>query len=146
MSEDRSKVGHRAAHRTRLRLILALGFLLCLAAVALTNPSGFCSAKGRHLADKEYIIAGIEEIVKSSQHFSAPIRAYRSISEFQEINPSCCQLLRFGGTIAVSQLGFSVEVNVKYRDRSDTPALTQESWIELDACGRRLGKILSMTM
>jgi hypothetical protein len=122
---------------------IGLALLCALASFEYLNFTGFCYSQKRYLGDEELLgIAVMFDIARYNESREEFNKKYRSLEEFNEINPKCCVLYRSSHLIpdAVFSriLGYFVSVAEISYQSSDSTRVDRfyYSLVYMDACGK----------
>jgi hypothetical protein len=129
---------------------LALLCALVIAVFEYLNFTDFCYAEARYLGDQGLIDAAIRYEIEHvpPRYFTEGARKYASVEEFREVNPTCCDMLKWGDP-AVRVWGrhfavwmrrifgqYFIVVMLDYRVRDEGPQQFSGAHYLINSCGR----------
>jgi hypothetical protein len=136
-------------------VVIALLLVSLLGAAAFAgylNVTGYCYAQSRYLSDAELMRSAIGYVISRPEKGG---RSYKSIQEFQELNPDCCIVRRYDppksllSTIGDSSTQFQdallfgnylVIADLHYRAQDEGPTPYMIEYVGVNACGQVPGR------
>jgi hypothetical protein len=131
--------------------LLLVSLLSVAAVLGYLNATGYCYSQSRYFADAELMRSAIGYAISKPEKGG---KSYKSIQEFQELNPDCCILRRYDPprslwpVIGNSNTQFQaalfgnylVIADLHYRAQNEGPTPYMSEYVGVNACGQVSGR------